>query len=109
MVHNAHTHQHERLTSGSIDDSSHSAVEEYKGGDDCGHHESGEDDKSLPEAEEAAGPALRSLPGAGGQVVDQHQQEEDHEGQHQAEDQPHVDQLDVGGGGDLVRHRLREG
>lgn len=95
------------LSSRSIDDSSHNAVEEYKGSDDCRHHESGKDDQSFPECVEAAAPAL--LPGAGGQVVDQHQQEEDHEGQHQAEDQPHVDQLDVGGGGDPVGDGLKTG
>ena len=97
------------LSSRSIDDSSHNAVEEYKDSDDCRHHESGEDDKSFPEGGEAAAPGLRSLPWAGGQVVDQHQQEEDQEGQHQAEDQPHVDQLDVGGGGDPVRDSLGTG
>ena len=41
-------------------------------------------------------------------MVDRHQEEEDNEGEHQAKDQPHVDQLYIGGGGDLVGDGLVE-
>ena len=44
-----------------------------------------------------------------GDVLDQEVQEEDGEGEGQPEDQPHVDELDVGGRGQLVRHRHVEG
>ena len=44
-----------------------------------------------------------------GDVLDQEVKEEDGEGEGQPEDQPHVDELDVGGRGQLVRHRHVEG
>ena len=42
-------------------------------------------------------------------MIDGHKEEEYDEGEDQAEDQPHVDQLYVGGGGDLVGDGLVEG
>ena len=79
-----------------------------KNKDDCGKDEVGEHDQTLAKFPKL----LRLLWGRWrrlGQVVDWHQQEEDNEGEHETKYQPHVDQLYVGGRGDLVWDGLVEG
>ena len=75
--------------------------------DDGGKDEVGEHDQTLPKSPKL----LRLLWGRWGllgEVVDGDKEEEDDEGEDQAKDQPHVDQLYVGGGGDLVGDWLIE-
>ena len=74
-------------------------------GDPEGEDDEGEDEPGH-EDEGGLGPDQRGLPGLVlvplRDVLDQDVEDEDGEGEGQAEDEPHVDELDVGGGGQLV-------
>ena len=89
------------------DKASRDGIRKREDDDDGGEDEVGEENQTLADFPKS----LRFLIGGRGslgQMVDWDKEEEHHKWENQAKDQPHIDQLYVGGWGDLVGDRLVE-
>ena len=89
------------------DKASRDGIRKREDDDDGGEDEVGEENQTLADFPES----LRFLIGGRGslgQMVDRDEEEEHDKWENQAKDQPHIDQLYVGGRGDLVGDRLVE-
>ena len=89
------------------DKASRDGIRKREDDDDGGEDEVGEENQTLADFPKS----LRFLIGGRGslgQMVDRDEEEEHDKWENQAKDQPHIDQLYVGGRGDLVGDRLVE-
>ena len=89
------------------DKASRDGIRQREDDDDGGEDEVGEENQTLADFPKS----LRFLIGGRGslgQMVDRDKEEEHDKWENQAKDQPHIDQLYVGGRGDLVGDRLVE-
>ena len=89
------------------DKASRDGIRKREDDDDGGEDEVGEENQTLADFPKS----LRFLIGGRGslgQMVDRDKEEEHDKWENQAKDQPHIDQLYVGGRGDLVGDRLVE-